>query len=352
MRADYVPSIDWLKAIGITLIVFGHVAHGAIAGLVPPIYPKQFGVAMFLYATAYGLARERRESWRAIANRLFEMFLFGLAVAGVLSGIGFALDGDIRESNYLPFIGGINVALDYFPANPTTWFIGMYLQILLLWAVVLRQIRVSASLIALVAVCEIVIRALLMEWAGNYVAYMNVTNWLTVFLLGAWGGQQRKVPMVDGPWWRAGVPLALLVTVWSSTIGRVVALDSFPFMRLGEPDVIGTLVTSLAVTFLYVTVTLMTLATVSSFTAPAVVRYVARNTVIVFIGHMPIYFALQPVLKAAIPNYWAVVLIQMVPCYFALLWLSEYVRRLVEPVALRDRLLSAHQPPDVVHATR
>ena len=143
MRADYVPSIDWLKAIGITLIVFGHLAHGAVAGLVPPIYPKQFGVAMFLYASAYGLARERRASWRAVANRLFEMFLFGVAIAVLLSGLGYLLEGDIRESNYLPFVGGVNVVLDYFPANPTTWFIGMYLQILVLWALVMRQVRIG-----------------------------------------------------------------------------------------------------------------------------------------------------------------------------------------------------------------
>ena len=339
MRADYVPSIDWLKAIGITLIVFGHVAHGAIAGLVPPIYPKQFGVAMFLYATAYGLARERRASWRAIANRLFEMFLFGLVIAAVLSAIGYALDGDIRESNYLPFAGGVNVALDYFPANPTTWFIGMYLQMLLLWGVVLRQVRVTPGLIAAIAVGEVVVRALLMDRAGNFVAYMNVSNWLTVFLLGFWYGQRNASPFGHGPWWRAGLPLVAAVIGWSTLAGRVVAVDSFPFMRLGEVGTWGALATSAAVTFLYSAVTVATVAAVSSVAAPAAVRFVARNTVIVFIAHMPIYFALQPLLKELTPNYWLVVAVQMVPCYVGLLWLSERIRVAVDPIGLRDRLL-------------
>ena len=351
MRADYVPSIDWLKAIGITLIVFGHVAHGAIAGLVPPIYPKQFGVAMFLYASAYGLARERRASWRAIANRLFEIFLFGLAIAGLLSVIGYALDGDIRESNYLPFIGGVNVALDYFPANPTTWFIGMYLQMLLLWAVVWRQVRVTPALIAAVAAGEIVARALLMQQAGNYVAYMNVSNWLTVFLLGSRYGQQGRTPFGCVRWWQAGVALALAVAGWSAVAVRLVVADTFPFMLLAGGNLTGVLLTSAAVTVLYSVVTVLTVATVSSFAAPASVRFVARNTVIVFIGHMPIYFALQPILKLAIPSYWLIVAIQMVPCYFVLLWLSEYVRRVVAPVALRDRLLGGSAASAVMHAT-
>jgi hypothetical protein len=351
MRADYVPSIDWLKAIGITSIVFGHVAHGAIAGLVPPIYPKQFGVAMFVYATAYGLARERRASWRAVANRLFEMFLFGIGIAALLSATGYAFEGDIRESNYLPFAGGINVALDYFPANPTTWFIGMYLQMLLLWAVVLRRVRVSAPLIAIVAAGEIAVRALLMDRAGNFVAYMNVSSWLTVFLLGSWYGSQGRIPFGQHPWWRAGLPLAVLITAWSALVGRAVTAESFPLMRLGDAGLPGTIATSIAVTFLYSAVTLLTVATVSSLPASATVRYVARNTVIVFIGHMPIYFALQPILKEFASSYWLVVAIQMVPCYFGLLWLSDRVRAAVDPVAMRDRLLgSGAPPPDIVRA--
>ena len=97
--------------------------------------------------------------------------------------------------------------------------------------------------------------------------------------------------------------------------------------------------TSIAVTFLYSAITLMTVATVSSLKAPESVRCVARNTVIVFIGHMPIYFALQPILKEYTSSYWLVVAMQMVPCYFGLLWVSERIRGVVQPVALRDRLL-------------
>jgi hypothetical protein len=267
------------------------------------------------------------------------MFLFGVAIAALLSGIGYAFDGDIRESNYLPFLAGVNVVLNYFPANPTTWFIGMYLQMLLLWAVLFRHVRVRPALIAVVAIGEIGIRTLLMEGGGDYVAYMNVSNWLTVFLLGFWYGQRGESPSSRAPWWCAGLALATIVIAWSALVGQVVVADTFPLMRLGMSGLAGALLTSIAVTFLYSAITLMTVATVSAVNAPARVRYVARNTVIVFIGHMPIYFALQPILKEYTSSYWLVVAIQMVPCYFGLLWVSERVRALVQPVALRDRLL-------------
>jgi fucose 4-O-acetylase-like acetyltransferase len=353
MRAGYVPSIDWLKAIGITLIVIGHVAHSAVAGLVPPIYPKQFGVALFIYATAYGLAREQRASWRAVANRLFEMFLFGLAIAAVISTIGYAADGDIRESNYLPFLAGANVALDYFPANPTTWFVGMYLQMLLLWALVLRRLRVSGSLVIAVALGEIAVRAALMDRAGDFVAYMNVSNWLTVFLLGSLHGGARRLAGDGRSWWGPASMLAAAVTAWSLVAGRVVVVDSFPLMRLGVTGLplLDLLLTSASVTCLYAAITLLTVATVRSLHAPEAVRFVARNTVIVFIGHMPIYFALQPVLREWTGSYWMTVALQMLPCYFGLLWLSEAVRAAVQPVELRDRLLGRRKRESGVTAT-
>ena len=43
-RASY-PFVDWMKAVGMSLIVYGHVAHATTVPLTPPIYLKQFGVA-------------------------------------------------------------------------------------------------------------------------------------------------------------------------------------------------------------------------------------------------------------------------------------------------------------------
>src|SRR5204863_1855775 len=118
----------WMKAIGISLIVIGHVAGSLLNQLTPPIYPKQLGVAFFLFAMGFGLARERRPRWQIVRNRLFEIYLFGLAAALLLTALAFWTKGDLNQNNYLPFLGGANVVFNGFPANPTTWYIGTYLH--------------------------------------------------------------------------------------------------------------------------------------------------------------------------------------------------------------------------------
>ena len=45
------PFVDWMKAIGLILIVYGHVAHASTVWIAPPIYIKQFGVTFFIFAT-------------------------------------------------------------------------------------------------------------------------------------------------------------------------------------------------------------------------------------------------------------------------------------------------------------
>ena len=87
-------------------------------------------------------------------------------------------------SNFLPLLGGVNVMLDHFPANPTTWYLGTYLHLLLLWAVWLRRIRIRAWMVAAAVAIEIPVRAALIAIAGPFVAYMLLTNWIGVFLFG------------------------------------------------------------------------------------------------------------------------------------------------------------------------
>src|SRR5262245_7375136 len=124
--------IDWMKSLGILVIVYGHVAAATVDHLFPPIYPKQFGVALFLFALGFSLAHEERSSAQVLFNRLFNIYLFGLAFAVIMSAVAYVQLGRLSLSNYLPFVLGANVLFDNFPANPTTWFIGTYIHMLLL----------------------------------------------------------------------------------------------------------------------------------------------------------------------------------------------------------------------------
>ena len=190
--------IDWMKAIGMTLIVVGHVAGSFVNDLTPPIYPKQLGVAFFLFAMGFSLARDSRPRWRVVGNRLFEVYLFGLAAAVGLTAIGYMTSGAVYASNYLPFFAGANVVFDNFPVNPTTWYIGTYLHFLLLWALVFRRVSITPLLLAGSIVFEIAARAMLVGTFGGFVGYMMVPNWITVFLAGMWYGQPApRVGVVD-----------------------------------------------------------------------------------------------------------------------------------------------------------
>src|SRR3954463_14475082 len=82
------PFVDWMKALGMTVIVYGHVTRAV--PLTPPIYPKQFGVALFLFASGFTLARDRRPVVQAVFKRLFQTWLFAFVLAA-----GFAASGAI-----------------------------------------------------------------------------------------------------------------------------------------------------------------------------------------------------------------------------------------------------------------
>ena len=67
-------------------------------------------------------------------------------------------------------------------------------------------------------------------------------------------------------------------------------MGTFPFMRLqGIEGLGGALVVSLMVSVIYVGVTELVYRSVSPLPAPRPVRFVARNTLIIFLAHMPLY---------------------------------------------------------------
>ena len=108
--------VDWMKALGMLLIVAGHIVgdpYNIYNSVSQPVYTKQLGVAFFIFITGWGLANETRDGLRVVFNRIFPVYLIGFVFAVLLSLIFFVIGHDINESNYLPFIGGINVILNY-----------------------------------------------------------------------------------------------------------------------------------------------------------------------------------------------------------------------------------------------
>jgi acyltransferase-like protein len=332
------PFVDWMKAIGIILIVYGHLAHASAVWIAPPIYLKQFGVTFFVFATGFTLVRETRPVWHVVYQRLFEVCLWGLACALTLTAIGALTGGHLQLSNYLPLLAGANVLVDAFPANPTTWYIGTYIHLLLLWALVLRRMTVTPKLLMGVLAAEILIRSLLLTLAGPYVAYMALSNWITVLLLGMLCGrthEERKSPSL-----RFGVALAASIAVWAAVMHRVAPLPTFPLMSFPLSADANAFVVSISVSAVYLTVTWLAYESLNGVAANGLMRLLARNSVIVFIAHMPLYYATAPWLESVLPSYWPRVALRLLMCLVALTLLSEGVHRLVAVRQLRDRIAS------------
>ena len=346
MRPREYPFIEWMKALGMSVIVYGHVAHGTTEPLTPPIYLKQFGVAFFLFAAGFTLARERRSAVEAVFNRLFQVYLFGVALALILTIFSVLSGGRGAPSNYLPFAAGLNVVVDNFPANPTTWYLGTYLHLLLIWAVGLRRVRVRMWMVCAALALEIPVRAFLMASAGRFVAYMLFTNWAAVFLLGMVRGGEE--PIVADRFNEArhqagarsrGYALALVtfLAAWASAMQLLPFERTFPLQSLsGWPTVAGLLFVSASVSLLYSGATaLLFEATRHLKTAPAPVAFIARNSLIIFLGHMPVYYLLTPILAAWTASYWTRVGVQLFVCLPVLGLLSEGIVAVVRPSALR-----------------
>ncbi len=347
MESRYLPFVDTMKAAGMALIVWGHVAAATWALATPPVYAKQLGVAFFVFVTGFTLARERRSSARTVYNRYFEILFFGVVSAVVMSALGLWLWGDPNESNYMPLVLGVNVFMNDFPANPTTWYIGTYLHILLLWTAI-RRVELAPWMIAMACLLEVGVRLTLMQTQGLYVSYMFLPNWLTVFLVGLFFGRHEiglghARATADASRQRHGaialLALPLLVFGWPLAAGALDWELTFPFMTIaGLSPISSALLVSLAVSFVYLSYTLATYYVALVIPASALAQFIARNTIVVFIAHMPVYYGLEYVLPPLVPSYGLRVTIEFLVCLPLLAVVSEYLRRAVRPGLLRQQI--------------
>jgi fucose 4-O-acetylase-like acetyltransferase len=281
--ATRIAALDWLKALGITIIVWGHVIGLPSLNAVSPIYLKQFGVAFFCFVTGYTVMRDRRPGPRLVARRLVEPWSVGVGAAIVLSIIAFLRAGTIQKSNYVPFVGGVNVFWNFFPANPTTWYLGCYLHILIA-AVCFRRIARNWSSGAIVAVSEIVARTALLTTNRLFMTYMLLPNWTACIALGSLAARNRPR---DSAMILGGVA-AVVTALWVRPIGGT----TFPFM-LPSTDLATLFRASAAITLLYTGMTAVGYGAATLVKRPlALVTLIADHTLLIFIIHMPLYYVL------------------------------------------------------------
>ncbi|WP_339722103.1 acyltransferase family protein [uncultured Paraglaciecola sp.] len=334
-RVDF---IDWLKAVGMFLIVFGHYFGEPFDQFTQPIYPKQLGVAFFVFVMGWGLASETRPQWQVVYNRLFPMYFWGVAIALFISVVFMLTKGHPAITNYLPFIGGINVLGNFFPSNPTTWYIGTYLHILVLWALVMRKVKVTLPLILLVLLCEIAIRSIFIEFERLFTGYMLISNWITVFLLGMYMHQQKNnhhtnIALLVMLLW------ALFLFTWASLLNPFDITRSFPIrLPVNHSTLISSILISVAISFVYLSNTLLAVKLFSSIPANKVVRFFSRNTIFIFIGHMPLYDVAEPIARIFVESGWGKRAIIVFIMYVGLAVVSELLHKAVNIDKLKKHL--------------
>jgi peptidoglycan/LPS O-acetylase OafA/YrhL len=338
MTREYLPFIDWMKTVGLALIVFGHVAHRAYVWWTPPFYAKQLGVAFFVFVTGYTLARERRPGLQVVITRWFEVFVYGLGFAVLMNVIGVALFNDASPSDFLPLLGGLNIFFDNFPTNPTTWYIGTYLHLLLLWALVVRRLRVSAALLVAGLVLEIGVRALLVPSFGSFVGYQFLLNWLTPLLLGVWFGAETDAGATRRPYVGAACAAVVFIIAWPFVVGAIGWRPTFPFMTATSVTTsVASLLLSACVSAGYAGFTLSAFALLRLLPDNAVNRFFARNTLLVFIAHMPAFYLLEYLLRPVVPAFGLRAAIEFVVCFGGIAVLSEVVRPAIRPLLVSSR---------------
>jgi peptidoglycan/LPS O-acetylase OafA/YrhL len=341
MREEHLPFIDWMKAFGIAIIVYGHAAGSTVNAYTSPIEAKQLGVAAFLFVLGYALARERRTAADVVVRRLFTLYLIGIASAILLSAIYLLSSRGAALGNFLPFVFGANVLMlqDGFPANPTTWYIATYVHIVLLWAVLHNTFTLARWMLPVVIVAEVTLRVLFVDVVGPFFAYMALSNWLTVLLWGALQGQRAEAD-APAPSWVGGVLVVAGLVALSITLsGTMLATPGFPFDTIvpGAPPA-KALLASMLVTAAYVGCADALFRLTRVLRTPALVRFFARNTLVIFIGHMPMLYLLDPYLTDQ--NAWVARGIELLVCLPGLGLLSEVVMRVLQPERLRARLLT------------
>jgi len=282
--------IDLMKAVGMFLIIYGHIVgdpSNLYNLLAQPVHTKQIGVAFFVFLTGWGLANNTRQPLRTVFNRIFPFYFYGILFSLFLSALFFFIKDDTNPSNYMPYVLGINVFFNYFPANPTTWYIGAYLHILLFWYFFFQGKTIGKRHLVLAFIIENVVRSIFLAWEKDYTAYMLLTNWLTVFLLGMYLHQKQQES--TSPFVFVLIIAWVGVIIFSTSVANVIGFDgAFPFRNMTSDFSLSVPFESLLISATYIVHTWLFFEIARRLPGHAIISFFASATLITVIIHMPI----------------------------------------------------------------
>ena len=328
-----------MKAIGMLLILIGHIIgdpKNIYNLLAQPTFTKQIGVAFFVFITGWGLANETRDSLKVVFNRLFPFYFYGVAFAVIVSLTFLVTKHDINPSNYLPFFLGVNVLFNNFPANPTTWYIGTYIHMLLFWYFFFAGKTVTPRHIVIAFLIENLIRSLILYWGRDFTGYMILPNWISVFLLGMYL-HDRKQTDAKLTGFVYILALGVVVTVWT-LIANTMGFDgTFPFRNLPYDQIWRFPVESLLTSVTYIIYTLLFFAAARRLPGNRIIVFFAEATLITVILHMPIIYETHKFFYSFFADPMTARIVYIFVIYIGLAVIARILNRMINLKMLRDR---------------
>jgi hypothetical protein len=338
-RLEHQGFIDLMKAAGMLFIIFGHIigdpAH-IYNQITQPIFTKQIGVAFFVFITGWGLANNTTPAMQAVFKRVFPFYFYGVIFAVFLSILYYFVKDDTNPSNYLPFFLGINVFFNNFPANPTTWYIGTYIHMLLFWYFFMRSREVGLKHVAIALVVETLVRVFVMGLHKDFVAYMILPNWLTIFMLGMYYRNKKQLP---------SSPISLILIliwiafflVWAKLTNPIGFDGFFPFRHMPSDSIFRLPLESLLISVIYVVHTLFFFEVARRLPSNRIVSFFARATLITVIIHMPIIYATAGDFYNAFGSDTAARISLILCIYVVTAIISEIIHRLINLKSITNK---------------
>ncbi|MFT6895770.1 MAG: hypothetical protein ACJA13_000167 [Paraglaciecola sp.] len=128
-------------------------------------------------------------------------------------------------------------------------------------------------------------------------------------------------------------------TLWVLLLNSLEVTGRFPFREVQlASGLTNSLITSGAISVVYVIHTVFFVAVFSKIKAGNLVRFFSRNTIIVFIGHMPFYFVLEPIVRQVFASGWPKRLCIVIIMFVGLSLLSEFLSKVIKVDELKNRL--------------
>ncbi len=331
--------IDLMKAVGMFLIIFGHVVgdpEHIYNQIAQPVHTKQIGVAFFVFVTGWGLANNTRSPIKAVFNRIFPFYFYGIIFAIFISVLFLFIKDDTNPSNYLPFFFGANVFLNYFPANPTTWYIGTYLHILLFWYIFLRGKEIGIKHLLLAFIAENIIRCTFMYWQQDHIAYMLLPNWLTTFMLGMYLHRSRQKPTTAAVFLYISALICFLI-LWTILTRNMGFDGAFPFRNMTSAFDYSLPVESILISCTYITYTLLFFELARRLPGNALISVMGRATLITVIIHMPVVFETHKYFYSFFNDLMIARYVFILTLYFGLAIVAEIIYKSLNINTIREK---------------